>query len=171
MRFVWNQIPNAGFYRLQVSVSDSFTTTVVDRDGIADTSFAVSLDTNRTFFWRVNASNSGGTSPWSQTWRFATTPTSVGDDQGLPRDFSLSQNYPNPFNSLTRIQFGLPRKVRVTLEVYNILGQRIATLVNDERAAGYHEVVFNTSSLASGVYFYRLQAGEFVQTKKLVLLR
>jgi flagellar hook assembly protein FlgD len=85
--------------------------------------------------------------------------------------FALHQNYPNPFNPTTTISYGLPQKFHVSLKVYNTLGQLVATLVNDEQEAGYREVKFDGSDLASGVYFYQLQAGSYVNTKKLLLLR
>ena len=89
----------------------------------------------------------------------------------LPSGYSLEQNYPNPFNPSTTIRYGLPRKSVVQLTVFNTLGQRVATLVQEEQEAGYHEVKFEASGLSSGVYFYRLTAGNFVQTRKLLLLR
>jgi hypothetical protein len=88
-----------------------------------------------------------------------------------PKDYSLGINYPNPFNPFTTIRFGLPKRSQVALSVFNALGQNVAQLVNGDINAGYHEVTFDGSNLASGVYFYRLQAGSFVQTKKLLLLR
>jgi hypothetical protein len=91
--------------------------------------------------------------------------------EGLPSSFTLSQNFPNPFNPSTTIQYALPKSSEVTLIVYNILGQHVATLVNETQGAGYHEAKFDGTALASGVYFYRIQAGSFVQTKKLLLLR
>jgi hypothetical protein len=101
-----------------------------------------------------------------------TTITNVSVHDGtLPQEVSLSQNYPNPFNPSTTIRYGLPQKSQVTLKVFNTLGQLVTTLVNGEQEAGYHEVRFDGSNLASGVYFYRLQAGDFVQTKRLLLLK
>lgn len=88
-----------------------------------------------------------------------------------PIDFSLSQNYPNPFNPSTTIGYALPHRSHVTLAVYNTLGQHVATLVGGEDKAGYHEVQFTAKNLASGVYFYRLQTGDFVQTRKFLLVR
>ena len=89
----------------------------------------------------------------------------------IPTEYSLSQNYPNPFNPTTNIQFSLPEKGLVTLKVFNILGQEVAQLVNQELNAGVHKVDFNASQLTSGIYFYTLESGNFVQTNKMMLLK
>ena len=89
----------------------------------------------------------------------------------LPEAFSLSQNYPNPFNPTTVISYQVPVSGQVTLKVYDMLGREIATLVNNKESAGSYSVKFDGSRLASGVYFYRLQAGSFSQTKKLLLMK
>jgi len=83
----------------------------------------------------------------------------------------LMQNYPNPFNPNTQIVYSLPRQLKTTLKVFNILGQEVATLVNEVQSAGQHSVNFNASGLASGVYLYRLQAGEFTSSYKMVLMK
>ncbi|RKZ00273.1 MAG: hypothetical protein DRQ13_00760 [Ignavibacteriae bacterium] len=85
--------------------------------------------------------------------------------------YSLKQNYPNPFNPSTTISYQIPEISFVTIKVYDVLGNEVATLVNKENPIGSYEVEFNASSLSSGIYFYRLQAGNFVETKKMVLLR
>jgi hypothetical protein len=97
----------------------------------------------------------------------------VGVDEGsiIALTFALRQNYPNPFNPSTTIGYELPHASRVSLKIYNVLGQEVATLVNEEKPAGVHEVRFDGSGLSSGVYFYRLRAGDFVQSKKLVVLK
>ncbi|MBM2840638.1 MAG: hypothetical protein HW412_1166 [Bacteroidetes bacterium] len=97
--------------------------------------------------------------------------TDVSYDPVVPEGIFLLQNYPNPFNPSTMIRYGLPQTSFVTLTVYNTLGQQVAQLVSEQQQAGYHEAVFRGDQLASGVYFYRIQAGDFVQTKKLLLLR
>ena len=86
-------------------------------------------------------------------------------------EFSLEQNYPNPFNPTTLITFGLQEKSIVSLKVFNLIGEEVALLLNEEKAAGVHTLTFNSESLPSGVYFYKLQAGSFTQTKKMILLR
>ena len=89
----------------------------------------------------------------------------------IPRRYTLEQNYPNPFNPITTIRYGIPEPVRVRLEVYNTIGQRIKVLVEEEKQAGYHQVIFDANDLASGIYFYRLQAGNYTTMKRAVLLR
>jgi hypothetical protein len=89
----------------------------------------------------------------------------------IPLEFGLEQNFPNPFNPSTTIQYGLPKRSSVTLVIFNALGQRVSTLVSENQEAGYHEVRFDGRNLPSGVYFYELTAGTFVETKKLLLLR
>jgi hypothetical protein len=92
-------------------------------------------------------------------------------DFSLPIEFSLEQNYPNPFNPSTSIQYTISSKQNVQLLVYNVLGKEVAILVNEEKPAGNYEVNFDASKLSSGVYFYQLQAGSFVETKKMILIR
>ncbi len=89
----------------------------------------------------------------------------------LPTEFSLSQNYPNPFNPSTTIQYAISSKQLVQLKVYDILGSEVATLVNKEQSAGSYKIDFNASQLSSGVYFYRLSAGSYIQTKKMILVK
>jgi hypothetical protein len=105
---------------------------------------------------------------------YAATPyTGVEEStlNGTPRSFVLDQNYPNPFNPLTKIKFQLPSKELVTLKVYDIMGREVAILVNGIRDAGNHTVQWSAASLSSGVYWYRLTAGTFVQTNKMLLLK
>jgi photosystem II stability/assembly factor-like uncharacterized protein len=107
-------------------------------------------------------------------------PVSVNDEINAPEEFELFQNYPNPFNPVTTIQYSVPQRTRVILKIYDILGNEVATLVNDELSAGEYEVEFNASSgssfqlvrnLSSGIYYYTLITGNYSQTKKMILLK
>ncbi|MFI5407574.1 MAG: T9SS type A sorting domain-containing protein, partial [Nitrososphaerales archaeon] len=93
------------------------------------------------------------------------------DKNDLPSGFSLSQNYPNPFNPVTNIQYVVDSRQSVTLKVYDLLGNEVAVLVNEVKPAGKYEVEFSAIILPSGIYFYRLQAGDFIETKKMILLK
>ena len=96
-------------------------------------------------------------------------PVSVEDENTLVAGYYLEQNYPNPFNPSTKINFGLKKAGNVEITVYNILGNKVATLLNGFKSAGNHSVSFNASSLSSGVYFYKIVTNEFVQARKMIL--
>lgn len=99
-------------------------------------------------------------------------PTSVDHkDNSAPRGYSLSQNYPNPFNPITQIRFSLPTPSHVSIVIFNAAGQQILTLINEEKPAGFHHVEFKAGSLASGIYMYKMQAGEFTASRKLLLTK
>ena len=97
--------------------------------------------------------------------------TNIKEKQVLPDKYSLSQNYPNPFNPTTKIKYDLPKSGHVILKVYDILGRELTTLVNEEKPAGSYEVRFNGSNLSSGIYFYKIQAGDYTSVKKMVLIK
>lgn len=114
-------------------------------------------------------SNSPDTGYYQCFWD--TTISNLEPRNGLLKNFSLFQNYPNPFNPVTSLQFTVGKQQFVTLKVHDILGREIATLVNEEKPAGEYEVEFDGTILTSGIYFYRLQAGKFVEVKKMILLK
>lgn len=93
------------------------------------------------------------------------------NDNKIPGNYELSQNYPNPFNPSTRISYSIPKETFVEIKIYNMLGNEVALLVNEEQKAGTYSITFNASNLPSGVYFYRLQADNFTITKKLTVLK
>jgi len=93
------------------------------------------------------------------------------NNNNIPKEFALKQNYPNPFNPITKISFDLPKDELVTIKIYDILGREIKTLINEFKNAGNYMVTFNASEFASGIYFYRIKAGSFVQTKRMVLIK
>ena len=93
------------------------------------------------------------------------------EEAGLPMTYKLEQNYPNPFNPSTIIKFAVPERSMVQIKIYDILGSEIVTLVNEEMEMGWYEKVFNASGYASGMYIYRMQAGDYISTKKMLLVK
>jgi hypothetical protein len=107
---------------------------------------------------------------WEQTSSFITNVISV-DEKILPKEFYLYQNYPNPFNPSTKISWQSPVGSRQTLKVYDVLGNEVATLVDEYKPAGNYEVNFNAANLSSGIYLYTMKTGSYTQTKKLILMK
>jgi hypothetical protein len=105
-----------------------------------------------------------------ETPQFGITDVAM-QDMGVPDEYKLNQNYPNPFNPATRITYSVPTYAKVTLKVFNLLGQEVATLVNQEQTRGNYVALFEANKMATGVYFYRLEAGKFTETKKMLLLK
>lgn len=171
----WQAAPGATSYHLQVASTSLFDSVAMafDRAGIADTSYQISeLQGDRFYFWRVRAGNAIGESDWSMVWRFRTrVVTDVAEFAETPRQFSLEQNYPNPFNPITTIAFELPEDGAAQLTIFNAVGQQVVVLVDQAMRAGRHEVNFDASTLATGVYFYRLRFGEQVLTKRMLFAK
>jgi len=180
--FKWNAVDLADKYHFQLSeglaidVNDLLLDTLV-----TDTTlyYKYKLDVSTIYSWRVKALNSIGETDWAGIFKFKTSQDSLLDaeekDLALPEKYSLEQNYPNPFNPSTTITFALPKAGMTTLTIYNIIGQKVAVLVSDYLQAGVHTVTFNASSVngsvTSGLYLYKLQSGEFVSIKKMLLLK
>jgi predicted GH43/DUF377 family glycosyl hydrolase len=99
------------------------------------------------------------------------TPVSVEDETTLPTEFTLEQNYPNPFNPSTKIKYSIPQISQVVVKVFDVLGNEIETLVNEDKPAGTYELIWNAADLSSGVYFYQFKSGSFIKTKKMILLK
>ena len=108
---------------------------------------------------------------WTYTWLGEPTNVAVDDPVNAIQEFRLSQNYPNPFNPTTSIEFVLPKAGEVSLAVYNVLGEKVATLLNEHKQAGEYQIEWNAGGMSSGVYFYTIRAADFQQTKKMVLMK
>jgi len=117
-----------------------------------------------------NANNTSNAGFWYQTAELVTSVEQI-ETELLPNEFRLEQNYPNPFNPSTTIQFAVPQTSNVTIRIYDILGREVATLIDEKYQPGQYKVIFEAGQLASGLYVYRIQAGDFRETKKLMLLR
>jgi hypothetical protein len=95
----------------------------------------------------------------------------VNGNSEIPLKFALEQNYPNPFNPSTNIKFELPKQEFVTIKIFDVMGREVASLVNETKEAGYHSIVFNGADLSSGLYIYKIEAGDFTDTKKMILIK
>ena len=126
-------------------------------------------------FWWRNPNNDGGYGTWDIDNVYIVergTPGTVGvAGYTMPTTYALAQNYPNPFNPSTMIEFSLPRDSDIRLEIHNLLGQKVKTLIDAQVKQGTHKVKFDASEFSAGVYFYTLTTSEYAQTKKLVLLK
>jgi hypothetical protein len=131
-----------------------------------------SLNTNSTYFWRLSAKNNLGWSQKSNWWKFTTASTGIAKlNENIPQKFNLFNNYPNPFNPVTSIKFDLPKNSLVTLNIFDISGRKIDMVLNRKMEAGSYIFNYNADKLSSGVYFYQLQTENFVNTKKMILLK
>ena len=176
--YTWRSVLWATEYQFQLDTSDvgDFVSPVMDTT-ISDTFYTVSeLDPEKVkgkSWWRVRGKNICD-GPWSDP--FIYTDVKEENYNEMPSQFSLNQNYPNPFNPETKLEFTLSKGCHVRLDIYNILGKRIRTLINEHQTAGYKRVSWdgkddNGNEVPTGVYFYRIKAGDFTQAKKMILLK
>ena len=166
-------VPNGLFATLYFTVSNNPTQIIAVIDSVNE----VTQIGSQTSYFNCQLSSPDGLSTFypgfSEGIITVMIPTAVEENiqPGLPSDFGLSQNYPNPFNPSTNIEFSLPTAGIVKLEVYNVLGQLVETLVDEHLPVGYHAVEYDASNQTSGIYFYRLLHQEGTETKKMVLVK
>ena len=127
------------------------------------------LTVGRTYEWRVYAFNAGGNSGYSNV--VSSLITGIAGNSSLPDKYALYSNYPNPFNPSTKIKFDIPKSGIVKLTIYDILGRQVSTLINSELTAGRYEMEWNAGSYSSGIYFYRIEADGFVETRRMMLIK
>ncbi|MBN1480282.1 T9SS type A sorting domain-containing protein [candidate division KSB1 bacterium] len=176
---VWHRVRNAATYHIQLAKQTDFAEIVASDSGIVDTTYAVAdLQAATTYYWRVQAQNTKGKSPWSDVWQFTVEPetSAAQKDQLGVHDFVVLQNYPNPFNPHTTIDYIVPYSGHVRIAVYNIEGRLIKTLVEENQNAGRYSVIWNGKNetgrnMPSGAFFVRLEAGGVVRMKKMILMR
>ena len=170
VEFIWtSSYPAIDWYWFEIATNNQFTNSFIDST-ITDTTYLYSnLNYGESYWWRVKAHNAMGWGEFSDVGSILVV--SVEGKENLPTEYSLEQNYPNPFNNSTVIKYSIPQEGLITLKIYNLLGEEVATLVNDTKQTGNYEVSFDATGLTSGVYFYRLQAGNYTETKKMVLMK
>jgi hypothetical protein len=167
IRFDWAYAPRTGFTdRLQVKVStnggNTFPYTIFDKSG--------------TLLGTAPAQATAFTPTSPSQWntfkaRLSDVLVSINNNEEIPLKYNLSQNYPNPFNPSTRINYSVVEKGIVTITIYDLLGRKVAGLVNDVKSPGNYEVIFDASKLASGMYIYKMETEKFSASRKMVLIR
>jgi len=163
--FQWNQSDDAVSYRLQVSTDQSFSKIAFEKTGITDTTYHMkSLKNNRTYYWRLKSSNEGKASEWSNIWRFSTTLNSSNRT-------GLKKIYPNPFSQSTTIEFILTSNEFVELDIHNMRGKLIETLISRNLKIGRYAINFNAKDLATGFYLCRLKVGNYAEVEKMLIAK
>ncbi len=168
---LWHQgFPKVDQYFVEYSSDPSFNSSFID-SSLKDTVFCLSgLEANKSYYWHIKAFNPAGWGPFSETRTFTLDLTTI-EENAIPKSFGLSQNFPNPFNPSTHIVFWLPEASDVKIVVFNIMGQRVKTIFNSRKQPGRFEVTIDMSALPSGIYFYRMTAKKFQQTRRMLLLK
>jgi len=174
----WNCFdPNGNALLYSIFFGTSSTMMIPIAENYTQSSFEIieQLDSDTTYIWKIIATD-GQASTEGPTWAFQTGTLKIKDDFGIPLEYRLHQNYPNPFNPLTTLRYDLQENGFVNITVYDILGREVKTLVNQTQEAGYKTIIWNATNdhgkpVSAGVYLYQIQAAEFVQTKKMVLLK
>ncbi|MBS1513809.1 MAG: T9SS type A sorting domain-containing protein [Bacteroidetes bacterium] len=170
----WVAVSGATGYSIQIATDLNFNNVVYNANSATNIHAIPSgtLILNTLYFWRVRASNAGGNGPYSAVWNFRSTTVNVNTIAGvIPTEYKLYGSYPNPFNPSTTIRFDIPKHSDVTIKVFDMTGKQVSELINLSLEAGAYETKFNASALASGIYYYRIEAGEFSDTKKMILVK
>ncbi len=172
--FTWQIDENADEYHFQLATDSGIDSLVIEEIALTDsTTTGDSLIAGSQYFWRVRAKNSHGWGPFSAVQDFSVENiTSILDNSDLIQNYILSQNFPNPFNPQTTIRYALPRPGHATLEIFDVLGRSVAVLVSEEQSAGWHDIRFDATAFANGIYIYRLQVDKgYVEERKMLLLK
>ncbi|MDP2035742.1 MAG: T9SS type A sorting domain-containing protein [Ignavibacteria bacterium] len=170
--FKWRKVKEAELYYFQSSYVQNFSTIFQAATTTDTVTTIISFDEGQNYYWRVQSKNIAGYGPWSET---SSILVDVKKDE-LPTEYSLSQNYPNPFNPATTINFSIADKSHVQLSVFNLLGEVVKTLVDQNEETGVHSMTWNGLNesgipVNSGVYLLRLEAGSQIQMRKMILLK
>ncbi len=173
VEFIWRETePFVQYYQFQLAPDEDFDEVVVDSVMDATSLTIENLsDDHKQYWWRVRAENEYGWGDYGTRTFELETVTSSQEPADIPEGYSVDPNYPNPFNPVTTIGYQLPESAQVKLEVFDMLGRRVATVVEQRQSAGSYEVTFDASGLSSGIYIYRLEAGEFTETQKMNLVK
>jgi hypothetical protein len=169
--FEWDPINEATLYNLEVDDNSGFPSPLHDIEVECCNVTLGNFQDYTPYYWRLRAKDCGDYGEWSETVAFNITTFADEGKDPVPGRFELTQNFPNPFNPSTEIQFSLPRSEFVTIRVFSTLGDQVDELVSAHFDAGTYSISWNAADLASGVYFYRISAGDFVQTRRALLVK
>ncbi|MBS1495238.1 MAG: T9SS type A sorting domain-containing protein [Bacteroidetes bacterium] len=170
----WNTVPEREQYAVVVATDINFTNVIYGR--CIDTTFYEmppdTLHLGGQYYWAVCSQDSLGFGVFSAKWSFVVRTTGVENiSKGIPSQYKLYNNYPNPFNPITKIKFDLPKNSFVKINVLDITGKVVSEILNANLSAGSYETEFNGANLSSGIYYYRLETNDFVETKKMILVK
>ncbi len=159
-------------FKFQLALNEDFTELVDVDSPVTDSGLEIDgLDGGSKYWWRVAAADDADPQ-WSETRTFEVRTTGIEDDMAQhPKQFDLFQNYPNPFNPVTRIRYTIAEPANVRLSVYDALGRQVTVLVSEQQSPGSYDVPFDASRLSSGMYIYRITAGEFTRTRQMLLVK
>jgi hypothetical protein len=175
--FKWTHRDSVASYQLQIDTSHTFNNPIRNLTVAVETCYVTGLPDHVPLWWRVRGNYNCGAGVWSDSFLYNTpVEEEIEEEQVSPKSFFLSRNFPNPFNPETQIDYDLPRGCNVNLTIYNLLGQKVTTLVDEFQSKGFKTVHWDGKNnhgqeCASGIYFYRLEAGDFSQSNKMILLR
>lgn len=172
---VWKKSMAATKYRLQVAEGLSIVPSITIVDTVVtDTLFTLNkLKENKIYTWSVMAMNAYGSSGLADVFKFKTSISSdvIAQEESKPTSYVLNQNYPNPFNPTTTISFSIPENGFTVIKIYNLLGQQVGKLINEDLVAGFYSTEFNAENYPSGIYIYVLQSGSHILSKKMMLVK
>ena len=174
LEIIWESSEYADHYLFELYYEYDFTNPIYVDSTVSDTAFMISSPLPDSLYtWRIKGGNENGWGPYSELQSFiVSSPTSLDDNYGAaPSSFRLGQNIPNPFNPMTTIEFELPTATRAKIDIYNVLGQVVDVLQLNTQSAGRHSITWDGSNRPSGIYFYKITAGDFVEIKKMTLLK
>lgn len=173
--FFWNNVTGASSFTIQITTDSTFKFLTHDQQNLACCQYfsnpVLMYDTN--YYWRMRSISNADTSDWSSVWKFRTRlPVDIVQiTTKIPTEYMLYSNYPNPFNPITKIRFDLPNSAHVKISFFDIVGKEVSASFEDDLSEGKFEYVFSSQKLNSGVYFYRIQAENFISVKKMIVLK
>jgi hypothetical protein len=168
----WNSSTDASDYIIQISENQNFNPIYKEDSGYQSTTYKFTLPKASKYYWRIKAHNLGGSGTWSEIWNFSSALVGIEKPvDNIPVSYSLSQNFPNPFNPETNIEYSIPEKAFVIIRIYDTFGKTVETLIGKYQVAGMYRVSWHPDNLPSGTYYYRIQAGNYSEVKKMVYIR